>query len=85
MRLQILKGLCINRSAHSAGNIAIVSESVAKDPNGSISHRFQELGQSYGTLWRTLHLDLHLHPYVVQLTQQLKLADHSQYHRMSAV
>ena len=24
-----------------------------------------ELGLSYGTLWRILHLDLHLHPYKV--------------------
>ena len=41
----------------------------------------EELGLSYGLLWRILHLDLHLHPYKVQLTQLLKPADHSQHHR----
>ena len=45
-----------HRFAHSAGNITIVSESVAEDP----------------------HLDLHLHPYKVHHTQQLKPADYSQ-------
>ena len=60
-----------HRFARSAENIAIVSESVAEDPNVSIPRRSQELGLSYGTLWRILHLDLHLHPYNVQLRQQL--------------
>ena len=50
-----------HRFAHSAENIAIVSESVAKDTNVSIPRCPQELGLSYGTLWRILHLDLHLH------------------------
>ena len=70
-----------HRFARSAENIAIVSESVAEDPNVSIPRRSQELGLSYGTLWRILHLDLYLHPYKVQLTQQLKPADHSQRRR----
>jgi hypothetical protein len=70
-----------HRFARSAENIAAVSESVAEDPNVSIPRRSQELGLSYGTLWRILHLDLHLHPYKVQLTQQLKPADHSQRRR----
>ena len=65
-----------HRFASSAENIAIASESVAEDPNVSISHRSQELRLSYGTLWRILYLDLHLHPYKVQLTQQLEPADH---------
>ena len=47
----------------------------------STPNRFQELGLSYGTIWRILHLDLHLHPYKVQLTKQLKPADHSQRRR----
>ena len=34
----------------SAENIAIVSESVAEDPNVSILRRCQELELSYGTL-----------------------------------
>ena len=41
-----------HRFARSAENIAIVSESFAKDPNVSIPVRSQELGLSYDTLWR---------------------------------
>ena len=37
----------------------------------------QELGLSYGILWQIYHLNLQLHPYKVQLTQQLKPVDHS--------
>ena len=51
-----------HRFACSAEIIAIVSESVVEDPNVSIPHRSQKLGLSYRTLWRILHLDLHLHP-----------------------
>ena len=74
----------IERPAHHrftlfAENIAIVSESVVENP--SILRRSQELGLSYGTLWRILHLDLHLHLYKVQLMRQLMPADHSQRHR----
>ena len=54
------------RFASSAENIAIINESIVKDPNASITLRSQELGLSYGTLWRIFHLDLHLHPYKVQ-------------------
>ena len=48
-----------HRLARSAENIAAVNESVAEDMNMSIPRRSQELGLSYGTLWRNLHLDLH--------------------------
>ena len=54
--------------AHSAENIAIESEGVAEDPNVSIPHRPQKLRLSYGTLWRILHVDLHLHPSVAHAT-----------------
>ena len=64
-----------------AENIAIVSESVAEDPNLAIPRRSQELGLSYGTLWHVLHSDLRSQPYKVQITQQLKLVDHSQRRR----
>ena len=57
--------------ARSAVNIAIVSECVAGKANVLIPPRSQELGLSYGTFWSILHLDLHLHPYKVQLTQKL--------------
>ena len=49
------------RFSGSVANIAIVSKSVAKDPNVLIPYRAQELELlSYCTLWRILHLDLHL-------------------------
>ena len=70
-----------HRFARSAENIAILSESVAEDSNVSIRNCSRELGLSYGTLWHILHLDPHLRLYKVQLTQQLKPADHSQYRR----
>ena len=60
----------------SIENITIVSESIVENPNVSNPRRAQELGLSYDTLWCISHLDLHLHPYNVQLTQQLKPADH---------
>lgn len=59
-------------------NIAAVSESVENEPTTSISRRSQELGISYGSLWRILHKDLHLHAYKIQLTQKLKERDHLQ-------
>lgn len=40
-----------------------------------------ELELSYGTLWGIKHLDLHLHPYKVHFTQQLKPANHLQRRR----
>ena len=70
-----------HRFARSSENIAIISESTAGDPNVSIPCRSQELGLSYGILWHILHLDLHLHPYEVQVMPQLKTADHSQRRR----
>ena len=68
-----IERLVYHRFARSAENIAVVSESM----NMSITCRSQELGLSCDTLWRILHFDLHLHLYKVQLTQQLKPADHS--------
>ena len=70
-----------HRFTRSAENNGIVSESVAEDPNVSIPRPSQEVGLSYGTLWRILHVNLHLRLYKVQLTQQLKPADHSQCRR----
>ena len=67
-----------HRFAHSAENISVINEYVNEDPNVSNPSRSQELGLAYGTLWRTLHLYLHLHPYTVQLAQQLKPTDYSQ-------
>ena len=76
-----IEGPVHHRFARSAENIAIVSESVAEDQNVSIPCRSLELGMTYNTLCRILHLNVQLHPYKVQLTRQLKPADHSQRHR----
>ncbi|CAK9817074.1 Transposable element Tc3 transposase [Anthophora quadrimaculata] len=59
-------------------NIAAVCESVKNEPTTSISRRSQELGISYGSVWRILHADLHLPAYRIQLTQELKEKDHLQ-------
>ena len=48
----------IERPEHHRYNIAIVSESVAEGPIISIPLRSHDLGLSYCTLCRILHLDL---------------------------
>lgn len=65
-----------HRNVRSHENIAAVAESVEEDPTTSINRRSQQLGLSYGSLWRILHLDLHLHPYKVRLAQKLERGDH---------
>ena len=70
-----------HRFTHSAEYIAIVSGSLVDGLNVMIPRRSQELGLSYGTLWRLLYLDLYLHPYKVQLTQQLRPTDYSRHRR----
>jgi len=64
------------RNARSAENIAAVYESVRENPKWSISRRSQELGLSATSIWQILHRDLDLHPYKIQLTQELKVNDH---------
>lgn len=64
------------RVRRSAENIAAVRENVAENPGTSIRHRAQELNLSATTLHRILRKDLSLHAYKIQLTQELKHADH---------
>lgn len=64
------------RTARSTENIAAVSESVSETPSTSVRHRAQELGLSKSSVHRILKIDLHLHPYKVQLRQELKITDH---------
>lgn len=66
------------RPARTRENVAAVSESVREGPTTSTRRRSQQLGISDTTLRRILHIDLHLHPYKIQLTQELKPADHQQ-------
>ncbi|EFN79652.1 hypothetical protein EAI_17038, partial [Harpegnathos saltator] len=56
----------------SAENIVAVSESVQDNPRQSIPRRAQELGLSQTSTWRILRRDLGLHPYKIQLAQELK-------------
>jgi len=65
------------RNARSVQNIAAVRESVRENPRRSISRRSQELGLSATSTWRILRRDLGLHPYKIQLIQELKVNDHS--------
>ncbi|KAL4131724.1 hypothetical protein QTP88_008998 [Uroleucon formosanum] len=67
------------RNARSIENIAAVRDSVRENPRRSISCRLQELGLSTTSIWRILHRDLGLHPYEIQLTQTLKVNDHTQH------
>lgn len=46
-------------------------------PDKSIRRRSQQLGIGVSSLQRILKNDLHLHAYNVQLTQELKPADHA--------
>jgi len=55
-----------------------VRESVWENPRRSISRCSQELGLSATSTWRILRRDLGLHPYKIQLTQELKVNDHRQ-------
>ncbi|KAJ8944806.1 hypothetical protein NQ318_013140 [Aromia moschata] len=58
------------RNARSVENIAAVRVSVQENPRQSI--RAQELGLSQTSTQRILRWDLGLHPYKIQLTQELK-------------
>ena len=57
-------------------NIAAVAESVCVEPSTSIHRRSQQLNISETSLRRTLHKDLGVITYKVQLVQELKLIDH---------
>lgn len=65
-------------NARSIENIAAMRDSVWENPKQSISRRSQELGLSATSTWQILRRDLGLHPYKIQLTQELKVNDHTQ-------
>ena len=65
------------RNACSEANIAAANESVPENPNLSVPRRSEESGISQTSTWRILRKDLDLHPYKIQLTQELKPNDHS--------
>ena len=66
------------RRSRTTENIAAVAQSVEENPGLSIPRRSLELGIPQTSLHRILHKDLGLKAYKVQLTQELKPADHQQ-------
>lgn len=64
------------REGRSIENIAAVRQSVTVSPRRSIRRRSQHLGIPRSTMERILKKDLHMYGYKIQLTQQLKTADH---------
>ena len=65
------------RNVRSIDNIAVILKSVRENSNLSITRRSQEVGISKASTWRILRKDLGLHPYKIQLTQELKTVDRS--------
>ena len=63
------------KMARNANTIARVSADVRLDPKTSIRKRSTQLGVSYSSVQRILTKDLKMHPYKVQLTQELKPTD----------
>ena len=66
------------RNTRSAKNIAAVCESVQENQRQSNPRRAYALGISQTSTWQILHQNLGLHPYKIQLTQELKHNDHRQ-------
>ena len=64
------------RNVRTPETIAAVNESVEEDPNLSILRRAQVLGLCPSTTWKILRRDIGLHPYKIQLVQELKPRDH---------
>ena len=65
------------KTVHSPEDIAAVTESMLEAPSKSIHCRSQQLNISETLLRRTLHKDLRMMPYKVQLVQDLKLVYHA--------
>lgn len=63
------------RTSRSEDNVMRVSESVRQNPDLSTRKRSAELGISRSSLRRILKIDLKLHPYKIQLVQELKPND----------
>lgn len=59
-----------------AENILVVQDSVMVSPSKSIRRRSQQLHISPTALYPILKKDLSLHPYKIQLTQELKPLNH---------
>lgn len=64
------------RNIRTEESISIVKDSADEDPNLSIRRRSQQLCLCPSTTWQILHKDLGLHPYKIQLVQEIKPEDH---------
>ena len=64
-------------------NIAAVAESVCEAPSTLIHHRSLQLNISETSLKRSLHKDLGMMPYKIQLVQELKPIDHPMHFRFT--
>ncbi|KAA5588277.1 DUF4817 domain-containing protein, partial [Pseudomonas aeruginosa] len=64
------------RSIRTEENVSEVAVSVRRDPQQSSRKRSAELAISRSALRRILTKDLKLHPYKLQLVQELKPNDH---------
>lgn len=60
------------RSSRTVKNVESVAQSIREDPNISIRKRAVALNVHRSSLCRILHKDLKLHPYKIQLVQELK-------------
>lgn len=64
------------RNVRNAENVEAVRQSVRDNPKLSVRRRAQQLDLTYGSTWRIVRKDLGLHPYKIQLVQELKQHDH---------
>lgn len=65
-----------SRSRRSLFNQELVFDNVLVSPQKSVRRRSQELGIPVSSMQRILKKDLRVHPYKIQLTQELKTIDH---------
>ncbi|GBP12628.1 hypothetical protein EVAR_10284_1 [Eumeta japonica] len=63
------------RSSRTVENVDSVTQSVRDNPDLSIRKRAVALNVHRSSLFRILHKDLKLHPYKIQLVQELKPQD----------
>lgn len=68
-----MDGNAMGRKAARNETIAALQESMSNNPNLSISRSSHELNLSSTSTWRILPKNLALHPYKIQLTQELRL------------
>ena len=68
-----LKSSKRKRSGRTGEQLVLLQDSVTVGPEQSICQRSQQLDIPTNSLHRSLHKDLHMHAYKIQLVQNLKL------------